>query len=153
MKFFFREMDSWYSQGNLRKMKCKLPHPGIELGLPIPFQTLITFKLCSSKSYLLCIQVNRSTTVLENYLHQYATTLKFNLGGMHLRGNLLPSDTHCSTLCRLGVIEYADCISIQGITLSCIWGWVSSPRALGNVKYPFITITLRSTLVRIGCTC
>ena len=42
---------------------------------------------------------------------------------------------------------------ILGITLNCIQCWGSSPRTLGNVEYPFIAITLRSTLIWSGCTC
>ena len=36
--------------------------------------------------------------------------------------------------------------------LNCIWWWGSSPEALGNVEYPFIAITSRSTLIQDGST-
>ena len=39
------------------------------------------------------------------------------------------------------------------ITLNRIWSWESSPRALGNVEYPFIAITPRYTLSESVITC
>ena len=39
------------------------------------------------------------------------------------------------------------------MTLNRIWWWGSSLEALGNVEYPFITITPRSTLTQSGSTC
>ena len=38
--------------------------------------------------------------------------------------------------------------SVLGLTLNCIWCWESSPE-----ECPFITVTRKSTLSRIGCTC
>ena len=42
---------------------------------------------------------------------------------------------------------------VLGMTLNCIWWWGSSSEALRNMKYPFIGITSRSTLIRSGSTC
>ena len=44
-------------------------------------------------------------------------------------------------------------LTVKGMTLNHIWWWGFSPRALGNVEYPSITTTPRSTLTRIGRTC
>ena len=68
--------------------------------------------------------------------------------------------------CQKG-LNYADCIPLAegqvppppprrdllAMTLNCIWWWGSSPGYLGNVKYPFIAITLRFNLTWNGSTC
>ena len=57
------------------------------------------------------------------------------------------------------IVEYTNCTSaphptnVLGMTLNCISWWGSSPGALENVEYLFITITSRSTLTWIGSTC
>ena len=43
--------------------------------------------------------------------------------------------------------------SVLGMTLNCIRWWSSSSSDIENVEYPFIAITLRSTLTRINSTC
>ena len=58
-------------------------------------------------------------------------------------------------------LEYIDCIPCERppargvlvIIINCIPWWGSSSGDLGSVKYPFIAITLRSTLTRSGSTC
>ena len=42
--------------------------------------------------------------------------------------------------------------SVLGMTLNFIWWWGSNFQTPGNIKYPLIAITLRSTLTRSGCT-
>ena len=37
-------IDSYLSQGDKQKVKCKQPHPGFELGSLIPYPTMITIK-------------------------------------------------------------------------------------------------------------
>ena len=63
-----------------------------------------------------------------------------------------------STLSRSGStsqspINWSNRTRARGITLNCIWRWGSSPGTLGDVKYPFIAITPRSTLTLSSSTC
>ena len=77
------------------------------------------------------------------------------LFGMHIKNK--PSLLNIATL-SAKVVEYVDCTSVDGVRpphsqwVLCIWLRGSSPRALGNVKYPFIAITPRSTLTQNNST-
>ena len=52
--------------------------------------------------------------------------------------------TQTSSTCK-GFIYWSNGTNVLGAILNWIWWWGSSPGALGNVEYPFIAITTRST--------
>ena len=59
--------------------------------------------------------------------------------------------TGCMFLCSNRTLHLGS--RVLGMTLNCIWWRGTSYGTLGNVEYPFIAITPRSTLTRSGSTC
>ena len=68
--------------------------------------------------------------------------------GAQLKLSFMSSQLGCR-ICRLSLSREVRLLSSTEDTI-LHWWWSSSPGALGNAEYPFIAITPRSFLIRIG---